>query len=73
MSKLNASAFDVLTNELSVRELTEEEIAALEAKAIAKAERIAQAEAEAQAKAAAKAEVLAKLGLTAEEAQALLG
>jgi hypothetical protein len=72
MIKLQASAFDVLTNQLSVRELTEEEIAAFEAKAIAKAERIAQAEAEAEAKAAQKAALLNRLGITEEEAKLLL-
>ena len=74
MTKLNASEFDVLTNELSVRELTEEEIAALEAKAIAKAERIAAAEAEAEAKAAKKVAAeakLAALGLDADDLKAL--
>ena len=54
-------------------ELTAEEIAQREADALAYAEQKAQEEAEAIAKAAAKAEVLSKLGLTEEEAKALLG
>ena len=74
MTKLTASKFDVLTNELSVRDLTDDEIATLEAKAAAKAEKLAQqlteAEAKAEAKAAAQAK-LAALGLTVEDLQAL--
>jgi len=54
-------------------ELTAEEIAQREADALAYAEQKAQEEAEAIAKAAAKAEVLSKLGLTEEEAKALIG
>ena len=53
-------------------ELTDEEVAQLEADRVkAEAERKAQ-EAEAKAKAEAKAELLAKLGITAEEATLLL-
>lgn len=52
-----------------VREATPEEAAAIDAR---QAE-AAQAEAEKQAKEAARAAVLAKLGLTADEAAALLG
>jgi hypothetical protein len=73
MSKLTTSEFDVLTNELSVRELTKQEISALEAKAIAKSERIAKAEAEAEAKEVAKAAILDRLGLTADELKTILG
>lgn len=55
-----------------VRDMTEDEIAELEANTKAKEDlRLADEKAKAD-KEAAKAEVLAKLGLTAEEAQALL-
>ena len=56
-----------------VRDATEEEAAAIEARA---AEAQAQAEAEATAltsKAAAREALLARLGITADEAQLLLG
>ena len=52
-----------------IREATPEEAAAIDAR---QAE-AAQAEADKQAKEAARAAVLAKLGLTADEAAALLG
>jgi len=52
-----------------VREATDDEAAAIEAR---QAE-AAQAEADKQAKEQARAAVLAKLGLTADEAAALLG
>jgi leucyl aminopeptidase (aminopeptidase T) len=53
-------------------ELTDEEIAQLEAdQAKAEADK-AQADADAEAKAEAKADLLAKLGITAEEAALLL-
>jgi hypothetical protein len=52
-----------------IRDATPEEAAAIDAR---QAE-AAQAEAEKQAKEAARAAVLAKLGLTADEAAALLG
>jgi hypothetical protein len=52
-----------------VREATAEEAAAIDAQKAA----AAQAEANKQAKEAARAAVLAKLGLTADEAAALLG
>jgi hypothetical protein len=64
------------TGEQSIIELTDAEIAQLEADAAAAAEAKAAAEAEAQAKAEAKASALAKLaalGLTAEEAAAIAG
>jgi len=64
---------DCSTGTVTEVELTAEEIAQREADALAYAEQKAQEEAEAIAKAAAKAEVLAKLGLTEEEAKALLG
>lgn len=60
------------TGEVIERPLTQEEISANEAAAAqAEADRSA-AEAEAEAKATAREAVLAKLGLTAEEAAALL-
>ena len=64
---------DCSTGTVTEVELTAEEIAQREADALAYAEQKAQEEAEAAAKAAAKAEVLSKLGLTEEEAKALLG
>lgn len=64
---------DCSTGTVTEVELTAEEIAQREADALAYAEQKAQEEAEAIAKAAAKAEVLSKLGLTEEEAKALLG
>lgn len=73
MSQLTVSEFDVLTNELSVRDLTDEEVAALEAKASAKAAKEAQAQEEAEAKASAKAALLERLGITEDEAKLLLG
>jgi len=61
------------TGEVIERPLTAEEIAANEAaQAQTEADRLA-AEAEAATKAEAKAQLLAKLGITAEEAQLLLG
>jgi len=72
MAKLKASEFNVLTNELSVRDLTDDEIAALEAKAAAKAEKLAALQAEAETKKQAKADLLERLGITADEAKLLL-
>ena len=72
MAKLKASEFNVLTNELSVRDLTDDEIAALEAKAAAKAEKLAALQAEAETKKQAKAALLDRLGITADEAKLLL-
>jgi hypothetical protein len=58
-----------LTGEETWRDYTEAEIAEVEAaKAEAETQRLAQ-----EAKATAKAALLAKLGITAEEAQLLLG
>jgi hypothetical protein len=71
MAKLKASEFNALTNELSVRDLTDDEIAALEAKAAEKAEKLAQQQADAKAKAEAKAELLERLGITEDEAKLL--
>ncbi len=56
------------TGEQEVRDMTIEELAELEAESVIAAEK----EAEVAAKLAAKEAVLAKLGLTAEEAAALL-
>jgi hypothetical protein len=72
MTKLKASEFNALTNELSVRDLTDDEIAALETKAVAKAEKLAKAQAEAEAKAQAKTALLDRLGITEDEAKLLL-
>jgi len=60
---------NVQTGEETWRDYTADEIAAVEA---AQAE-VAQRQAEAEAKEAARQAVLTKLGLTAEEAQVLLG
>ena len=56
----------------TIIELTDEEVAELEAQAAQAEADLASREAEADAKLAAKEAVLAKLGLTAEEAAALL-
>ena len=63
---------DCSTGEQTVIELTDQEIADMEAAAAAAAEAQAAAEAEAAAKEAAKADLLAKLGITADEAKLLL-
>jgi hypothetical protein len=60
---------DLTTNEIIDREMTDEEFAAYEADSAAEAERLAEQE----AKAIAKQALLDKLGITAEEAQLLLG
>jgi poly(A) polymerase Pap1 len=60
---------NVETGEITTREMTEEEIAQMQEVANEQNRR----KAEAQAKEAARQAVLTKLGLTAEEAQALLG
>jgi len=60
---------NVATGEVIRRDYTADELADREARRI----KFEQMEAAAQAKAAAKAAVLAKLGLTANEAAALLG
>jgi len=60
---------NVETGEITTREMTEEEIAAAEKVSAEQNRR----KAEAEAKEAARQAVLTKLGLTAEEAQALLG
>jgi hypothetical protein len=63
------------TGEVEIRSFTDEEMAQLEIDRVASEEARAIAEAEAQAKADAKASALAKLtalGLTEEEAQAII-
>jgi len=60
---------NAITGEITWRDYTDEEIAKVEA---AQAE-VAQKQAEAESKEVARQAVLTKLGLTAEEAQALLG
>ena len=60
------------TGEQTVIELTDAEIAEMEAAAAKFAEAQAAAEAEVAAKEAAKADLLAKLGITADEAKLLL-
>ena len=63
---------DCSTGIETVIELTDEEVAELETQALKAGEDRAEREAEAAAKLEAKQAVLAKLGLTAEEAAALL-
>jgi hypothetical protein len=60
---------NVETNEIVDREMNDAEFAAYEADQAAQAT----AQAEAEAKAQAKAALLTRLGITAEEAQLLLG
>ena len=60
---------NVETNEVNDREMTDEEFAQYEADQAANAA----AQAEAEAKATARAAILDRLGITAEEAQLLLG
>ena len=60
---------NVETGEIIVRDANAEEIAQMQADKVASELRIAEAE----AKATAKAELLERLGITAEEAQLLLG
>ena len=64
---------DCSTGEQSIIELTDQEIADMQAAAAEFEKNQKAAEAEAAAKAAARLEILAKLGLTEEEARALLG
>jgi hypothetical protein len=60
------------TGETSIIELTDAEIAQMEADAVAHAAEQAQAKAEAEAKATAKAALLVQLGITEEQAKLLL-
>ena len=69
MTKPTIKIHNVTTGEVSEREMTDQEIAQMESDAVASQ---LQMEAEA-AKATEKAALLAKLGITAEEAQLLLG
>lgn len=69
MTKAQIQIHDVLTGEIVVREMTTDELAQLE-----KDKKQAQLDAQAQtAKQTARQAVLDKLGLTADEAAALLG
>ena len=63
---------DCSTGIESIIELTDAEVAEMEAEAAIAEQKRQEAEAEAAAKLAAKEAILAKLGLTAEEAAALL-
>lgn len=69
MTKYQEKIFNIETGETTFRDYTPEEIAQVEAE---QAEAIAKLEAKAT-KATEKAALLAKLGITAEEAQLLLG
>ena len=64
---------DCSTNEAKEIELTKTEIAEINKAAIASQTRLDNESAEAQAKATARQAVLNRLGLTAEEAQLLIG
>jgi hypothetical protein len=66
MEQIYEVIFDCQTNEETKVFLTEEELASKQAKSNA-------LKAEAEAKATAKAALLERLGITAEEAQLLLG
>lgn len=74
---LEIGIYNHTTGEQTVREMTADEIAELEATnaavAAREAEIQAEKEAEAEAKATAKAALLTKLGITADEAALLLG
>jgi hypothetical protein len=63
---MQISIHDVITGEITVRDLTADEIAELEAKALAKVKAH-------KAKVEAKSALLERLGITEEEAQLLLG
>ena len=69
MSRPIIRIHNVETNEVIDREMTDEEFAVYEADSAAEAARLAEQE----AKAIAKQALLDKLGITAEEAQLLLG
>ena len=69
MTKYQEKIVNAITGEETWRDYTDAEIAEVEA---AQAE-AAEIQAEAETKQAARSAVLTKLGLTAEEAQALLG
>lgn len=69
--KINETIFDVITQETTIieRELTAQEIAEREEYKTQEEQR----QAEAEAKATARQAILNRLGITAEEAQLLLG
>jgi hypothetical protein len=71
MSKI--TIHDVASNRLIEREMTDDEISAVEKLQAEEKVALAQAETNNKAKEQARAAVLAKLGLTADEAAALLG
>ena len=69
MSEYKEKIVDAITGEVTWRDYSEAEVLQIEKNL----EEIAKAKAEAESKAAAKAALLNKLGITAEEAQLLLG
>lgn len=69
MTKPMIRIHNLETNEITDREMNDEEFAAFQAEQEANA----QAEADAKAQAAAKAALLERLGITEEEAKLLLG
>jgi hypothetical protein len=69
MTKLFTTIHNIQTGEIIEREMNAEELAKLEADKAANAA----AAAEAEAKAAARQAILDRLGITADEAAALLG
>jgi len=77
LSKWHKKIYDAETGSETIIELTAEEIAVLEEKELAVknelAKSLAKEQKEADAKAKARQAVLDRLGLTAEEAQLLLG
>ena len=68
ITQVNASTQEVIERDMTAEELAQAEADKLSAESIKQADEKAKAEAEAK-----RSAVLAKLGLTAEEAQALLG
>lgn len=73
MSNPTIEIFNAITGENIIREMTDAEYAAEKVRIKSNEEITEQAVAEADAKAEAKTAVLAKLGLTEEEAKALIG
>ena len=72
MTKMTRIEIDCSTGIESIIELSDAEIAELEAQAAIAEQQKAEAEAKAEADAAAKAALLEKLGITADEAKLLL-
>lgn len=70
---LEISIVNAETGEQIIREMTADEIAMHEAGTLETANGAKEREAEAKAKAAEKAALLSKLGITAQEAELLLG